>query len=313
MENNTATFSGLKRRVHKNEEKAVEWIDKNANSERTWGLIVLDKVQPGDVEYKLRMNYTTTPNTFFLINWVALGLDDRYQRYYLAGFHTLASEIDAFAFDYTTNSSARDDKCKPPSFMALPYPTPDYSQNIFYTAVGYLLALVMTMSTLYPMARLVKDLVEEKETMMRETMAAMGMSLTINNLAWFTTALMTFFVVTCAITYVAATSFCPKTDRGLLFRWGRRSAPNTNTKYTHQLLAMNNQSSRTHQRLSTQPFPFTSTALFSYFFLLCISEIGMAFLVSAFFSRAKLAAIIGPVILFASCLPRYIFFGTLLQ
>ena len=36
----------------------------------------------------------------------------------------------------------------------------------------------------------------------------------------------------------------------------------------------------------------------------------MAFLVSAFFSRAKLAAIIGPVILFASCLPRYIFFGT---
>ena len=33
MENNTATFSGLKRRVHKNEEKAVEWIDRNANSE----------------------------------------------------------------------------------------------------------------------------------------------------------------------------------------------------------------------------------------------------------------------------------------
>ena len=73
---------------------------------------MLDKLQPGDVEYKLRMNYTTTPNTFFLINWVALGLDDRYQRYYLAGFHTLASEIDAFAFDYTTNSSARDDKVR---------------------------------------------------------------------------------------------------------------------------------------------------------------------------------------------------------
>ena len=64
------------------------------------------------------------------------------------------------------------------------------------------------------------------------------MSLTINNVAWFTTGLGTFFIVTCLITYVAATSFCPMTDRGLLF---------------------------------------------SYFFLLCVSEIGMAFLVSAFF------------------------------
>ena len=30
--------------------------------------------------------------------------------------------------------------------------------------------------------------------------------------------LATFFIVTCCITYVAATSFCPKTNRSLLFR-----------------------------------------------------------------------------------------------
>lgn len=50
--------------------------------------------------------------------------------------------------------------------------------------------------------------------------------------------------------------------------------------------------------------------LLAYFGLLLLSEVALAFLVAACFSRARLAAIVGPVALFACCLPRYVFFGT---
>jgi magnesium-transporting ATPase (P-type) len=50
--------------------------------------------------------------------------------------------------------------------------------------------------------------------------------------------------------------------------------------------------------------------LMMYFFTFCMSEVSFAFFISAFFSQAKLAAIIGPVALFCTLLPRFIFFGT---
>lgn len=50
-------------RVHETENKAVNWIDKHANDERAWVLIVFDEMEPGRVDYTLRFNYTTVPHT----------------------------------------------------------------------------------------------------------------------------------------------------------------------------------------------------------------------------------------------------------
>jgi ATP-binding cassette subfamily A (ABC1) protein 12 len=50
--------------------------------------------------------------------------------------------------------------------------------------------------------------------------------------------------------------------------------------------------------------------LFFYFFIFHISLINLSFFISVFFSNSKLAAIVGPVILFATILPKYLFFGT---
>lgn len=50
--------------------------------------------------------------------------------------------------------------------------------------------------------------------------------------------------------------------------------------------------------------------LFLFFFLFHMSEITLSFLISVFFSNAKLAAIVGPVVLFVTILPKYIFFGS---
>lgn len=50
--------------------------------------------------------------------------------------------------------------------------------------------------------------------------------------------------------------------------------------------------------------------LFTFIWFFSTATIGFCFVVAAFFSRAKLAAIVGPMALFATLLPRFIFFGS---
>jgi ATP-binding cassette subfamily A (ABC1) protein 3 len=120
-------------------------------------------------------------------------------------------------------------------------------------------------STLYPVSRLVKSAVEEKESKMKEIMEIMGLSSWVNNLAWFITAFVLFFWISLSSSFLCSTSFLPNSDSGLVF---------------------------------------------AYFFLFCMSEIPFCFLISVFFTRAKIAAIVGPVALFVALLPRFIFLGT---
>jgi hypothetical protein len=37
-------------------------------------------MEDGDVRYKMRMNYTTVPDTNWVVKWIARGLDTKYQR-----------------------------------------------------------------------------------------------------------------------------------------------------------------------------------------------------------------------------------------
>lgn len=114
-------------------------------------------------------------------------------------------------------------------------------------------------------SKLLKDMVEEKENRMKETMKIMGLKPSIYYLSFFLVALFTFTFIAVLLTLLVANSFIPHTNRFLLF---------------------------------------------IYLYLFMLSEIGFIFLLSTFFNKAKLAAIIGPVSLFATVLPRYVFFGT---
>jgi ATP-binding cassette subfamily A (ABC1) protein 3 len=50
--------------------------------------------------------------------------------------------------------------------------------------------------------------------------------------------------------------------------------------------------------------------VFIFFWIFVTSLLTFAFLVAVFFSKAKLAGIVGPIILFAAVMPRYAFFST---
>ena len=215
----------------------------------------------------------------------SIGLDESTSVTTSPGFTVLPTQL-MLAFNYTLTESDRffafgedgDDagafsqicvpvimaECKPPVFIGTPFPTAPYEQNLFYIGVGYLLGLALTMATLYPVSRLIKDLVEEKETRMRETMAAMGISLTVNALAWFTSALILFTWLAGMMTWIARNSFIPRSDVWVIFL---------------------------------------------YFWLLLVSEIALSFLVSACFSRARLASLLARCTVCNSP-ARYIFFGS---
>lgn len=118
---------------------------------------------------------------------------------------------------------------------------------------------------MYPVSKLIKAVVEEKESKMREVMKIMGLRSWAHQLSWLLTALALFLWIALSSSVLCTSSFLPNSDPRLVFL-------------------------------------FLAT--------FCLSEITFSFLIASFFSKAKLAAIIGPVCLFCSILPRYIFFGT---
>ncbi|GMH55684.1 hypothetical protein TL16_g01967 [Triparma laevis f. inornata] len=259
------TFPQITTRTHEDAGAAIDYINKNLN-ERAFVLIDLGSTtyNPDNLDFTIRMNYTTLPNTSRVTRWIARGLSRRYQRYYLSGFLTVQRTL----ADYVFATSGCDQTNPLPGsldYFSMPMPTPDFEQNIFYTAVGYLLGLAISMGFLYPMSRLVKAVVEEKESRMKETMLILGVKPWVHWMSWIVTAYITFTIIAFLVSHTISTTFLPNTDR---------------------------------------------TLMFMYIWLFCASVIGFSFFVASFFSKAKLAAIIGPVALFASLMPRWIFYGS---
>lgn len=119
------------------------------------------------------------------------------------------------------------------------------------------------MSMLYPLSRLIKSIVEEKETRTRETMKIMGLSDTAFVASWFVTYFLIFSLIAYLISFLMVATFIQYSNSFLVF-------------------------------------------IFIYLFVL--SLLPFAFLISVFFDKAKLAAIVGPVILFTAVMPRYAFY-----
>ena len=281
----TTMNNTVKVRVHDTEDVAVRFIIDNLD-ERTWALVDFSDysaassgtdnnrdnatVLEEDFRYKIRMNYTTLPNTNQVVNFITIGLSTRYQRYYLSGYMTLQQTLNEFAFARAGlggNNNGTSNNCTTgaQSVWSMPMPTAAYSQNAFFQAVGFLLGLTIAMAYLYPASRSIKVLVEEKETRMRETLSILGVRPWAHWFSWFLTLMSIFSFIAIMVTYTLTSNI-------LL---------NSNAVY-----------------------------IFSFIFFFSTSTVGFCFVVASFFSRAKLAAIVGPMALFATLLPRFIFFGS---
>lgn len=214
MLNTTTTFRTVPYYVHASEGAAVEYILNNLQ-ERTFALIVFRQVTPTAINYLIRQNYSVLPNTNVVNRPGYKTLYTQYQNYYLSGFLTMQDTVDRWAFLYTNTSlSNRSDVCSIfPALASVPFPTYKSTSNSFYASVGPLLGLALTMALLYPMSRMVKSIVEEKETKMREILKIMGLTDTIHSLSWVITAFILFswigisIAVITKITFLKASNF----------------------------------------------------------------------------------------------------------
>jgi ABC-type multidrug transport system fused ATPase/permease subunit len=269
-----ATMEAVNIRIHKNEKTAVSFIKSNLN-DRTWALLDFSNFndkESNDVSYKIRMNYTTLPNTNQIVNFVSIGLDTQYERYYLSGYLTLQRTLNDFAMSRTTgcgpgsvDADGNSTTATSPNMWSMPMPTAAFNQNSFFQAVGFLLGLTMAMAFLYPVSRTIKTIVEEKELRLKETLYILGVRPWAHWLSWLLTSLILFAVITILVTWTL----------------------------TANILTHSN-----------------PVYILVYITFFSTSTIGFCFVIAACFSRAKLAAIVGPMALFATLLPRFIFFGT---
>jgi hypothetical protein len=148
LNTSTATFQSLTIYQHETEGKAIRYIQ-NHLEEYTWALIVVHAIDPSIINYEIRLNYTTLPNTNEVVNWITIGLDTTYQRYYLSGFLSLQAVIDDWAFEQVnamknSTEATGGGTCRKPNPISMPFPTAAFDQNIFFLAVGFLLGLAMT-------------------------------------------------------------------------------------------------------------------------------------------------------------------------
>eukprot|EP00899_Mesostigma_viride_P015099 jgi/Mesvir1/23590/Mv18280-RA.1 len=241
------------------DEKAAVNYALGEGSGTLWAMVVFHQLdlEGGILDYSLRMNFTTVPRTYIKVDKWHHDLNDDYKRYFTSGFLSIQRALEGLVMP------RKGEALLPEEVWAVPFPTPDYSANVFYTAAGPLIGLVMCLSTVYPLGVFIKSLVEEKESRAKETMKIMGLK------GWV-------YLATWPITY------------GVIF---------TLISLFSAVL------------LSASIFPRSNPlVLFLLLLLFTLSEIPFGYLVSVFFSKAKLAAIVGPLMQFAAIMPRYIFF-----
>lgn len=148
MNTTTPIINSFSIYTHDTEDAAIRAILSRPN-ERTFALVVVRQVSARKVNYVIRMNYTTIPNTNSIVLRNALGLNKVYQNYFLSGFLSLEKEIDSWAWAATNTSfpvsanatvraaaqrqSGRDPRCasKPDPFL-IPFPVPKLILNPFY-------------------------------------------------------------------------------------------------------------------------------------------------------------------------------------
>jgi hypothetical protein len=169
----------------------------------------------GGYDFTIRMPHAQLPASGTPFDRFAVGLGSKWPRYYSSGFLSLQlALLDAHAQSLLNRSHARADaeaepwaeamgepdgagtllraaldeaeppaaarlavgaRALPPAVAGVPFPTAPYDVNAFFEHVGNLIGLVLAVSMVVPMSGLLRGLVDEKETRLRESMLCMGL------------------------------------------------------------------------------------------------------------------------------------------
>ena len=172
---------------------------------------------------------------------------------------TIPTATQAFQ-EHVTHGLLKSSAFAPQGVTVTPFPVSGFKESPFYDAAKNVFALLFLMAFLYPAFVLIRSIVQEKETRIREGMRMMGMGEVELFTAWYITYSVIFAFVAVLVTALTAGNI-----------------------FSHSNFFL----------------------LFVNFWLFGLSSVALCFLIAAFFSRAKLAAVVGTVLFIAGFFPYY--------
>ena len=150
-------------------------------------------------QYTIRKNATNGPDTFGPV--VDDGVRTNVERtdngrdgpflhaHYLSGTSTLTNVVNSYIATMTcrnslTCNSAQNESVKFWEAGTVPFPNPKDSEEGFWSAIGDMFSILMIICLLYPVSNMIKELVIEKESKLREGMMMMSMRSDVLWVSW---------------------------------------------------------------------------------------------------------------------------------
>jgi ATP-binding cassette subfamily A (ABC1) protein 3 len=225
-------------------------------------VIVVRKMSPSEgMEVVLRTNGTGVAWTTQVISEFFTGglstSKNLPQSYDFSGFMSIQHMVESY---YATEIQGVP-AAPPPLFVPMSFAA--YREWIFLAVAaqqGYI-SLYMVLGFLYPTSQLVKLVVKEKESRIREAMLIMGLGTKTFYMSWFATYVIMYTITSFLVSFIMVGTFYADNDFGAIF--------------------------------------FT-------IWLFSLSAIALAGLLSTFFSKSRIAAMVSPIIFFILSIPLFL-------
>jgi len=176
----------------------------------------------GGTGYTIRMNQTgdfirgfnqQIPNTIQAedVNLLSIKPRTEFARtLYFSGFFALQDYIDAWVLGQIGGDPSLTEK------TIIPFPTPDFTDDDFAAFTAGIIPLFWALGFVWPVTRMVKAFVEEKEQRIKEGMKIVGLFSSAHFSSWFACYAIIAFVYSILIV-VVSTSVFPFSDKGIIF------------------------------------------------------------------------------------------------
>ncbi|NXC10284.1 ABCA1 protein, partial [Orthonyx spaldingii] len=224
---------------------------------------------PPHVRYKIRMDIDDVTRTNKIKDrfWDPGPAADPFSdlRYVWGGFVYIQDLVEQAVVRVQTGAAPRTGVY----VQQMPYPC--YVDDVFLRVLNRSLPLFMTLAWIYSVAMIIKGVVHEKETRLKETMKTMGLSSGILWLSWFLSSFIPFLLSSALLVLIL------------------KAAPQAPTCLHPQLGNI---------------LPYSDPAvIFLFLGTFSVATISQCFLISTFFPRANLASACGGIIYFSLYLP----------
>ena len=181
----------------------------------------------------LHQNYSVIPATTALSKKFSRGYDDTYQQYFFSGYMTLQLALEAALVEVADQAGYLVPQYSDPasvgagaypakrgdfgSLVTAPMPVQSLYSNPFYGNSGPFVGLILCLCLLYPVSRLIKVLVEDKESRRRETLKMMGMADWVHPASYAITYFVEFTFIAIVQTLLMKDSVMSHSSPALMF------------------------------------------------------------------------------------------------